>query len=79
LASTEIGKIEQLFNIEIDDDDFTTIAGLVTTEIGYVPKVKEKLHLSGLDVEILKADDKKIHLLRLRKSSDKEYSTANET
>ena len=77
LASTEIGEIEQLFNIEIDDDDFTTIAGLVTTEIGYVPKIKEKLHLSGLDVEILKADDKKIHLLRLRKSSDKEYSTTN--
>jgi Mg2+/Co2+ transporter CorC len=40
---------------------------LVTSEIGYVPKEGEKLRFRGLDVEILKADEKKIYLLRLRK------------
>jgi CBS domain containing-hemolysin-like protein len=68
LGSTEIGKIERLFGMEIEDDDFTTIAGLVTSESGYVPKIGEKLTFRGLDVEILKADEKKIYLLRLRKS-----------
>lgn len=68
LGSTEIGKIERLFEMEIEDDDFTTIAGLVTSEAGYVPKEGEKLRFRGLDVEILKADEKKIYLLRLRKS-----------
>ncbi len=29
LGSTEIGKIERLFDMEIEDDDFSTIAGLV--------------------------------------------------
>jgi putative hemolysin len=67
LGSTEIGKIERLLGMEIEDDDFTTIAGLVTSEIGYVPKEGEKLRFRGLDVEILKADEKKIYLLRLRK------------
>ncbi len=67
LGSTEIGKIERLFGMEIEDDDFTTIAGLVTSEIGYVPKAGEKLAFRGLDVGILKADEKKIYLLRLRK------------
>jgi putative hemolysin len=67
LGSTEIGKIERIFDMEIEDDDFTTIAGLVTSEAGYVPAVHEKLHFRGLEVEILKADEKKIHLLRLRK------------
>ena len=28
---TEIGKIERLFDMEIEADDFTTIAGLVMT------------------------------------------------
>lgn len=68
LGSTEIGKIERLFEMEIEDDDFTTIAGLVTTEVGYVPKIGETLDIRGMNVEILQADEKKLNLLRLRKS-----------
>ncbi len=67
LASTEIGKIERLFGMEIEQDDFTTIAGLVTSQLGYVPKKGEKLSMRGLEVEILKAGDRKIQMLRLRK------------
>ncbi len=78
LGSTEIGKIERLFDMEIEDDDFTTIAGLVTSEAGYVPKVSEKLTFRGLDVEILKADEKKIYLLRLRKSVEDVHKNAEE-
>ena len=46
LGSTEIDKIERLFDIDLEDEDYTTIAGLVTTEAGYVPKVGEKLTLA---------------------------------
>ncbi len=67
LGSTEIGKIERLFDMEIEDDDFSTIAGLVISEAGYVPKVGEKLDFRNLDIEILKADEKKIFLLRIKK------------
>lgn len=72
LGSTEIDKIERLFDLEIEDDDFTTIAGLVTSEAGYVPKVGEKLSVYGLDVEILRADEKRIGLLRLRQIKEGE-------
>ncbi len=77
LASTEIGKIERLFDLEIEDDDFNTIAGLVTTEIGYIPKVREKLTFRGLELEILKADDKRIQLLRIRKVEDTPEKSAD--
>lgn len=70
LGSTEIGKIERIFDMEIEDDDFTTLAGLVTSEIGYVPKKGEKLLIRGLDIEVLKADEKKLTLLRLRRASE---------
>lgn len=79
LGSTEIGKIERVINMEISDDDYTTIAGFVTTEVGYVPKTGDKLNFRGLDVEILQADEKKVHLLRIRKSVpeiDQESATA---
>lgn len=72
IGSTEIHHIERLFDEDLEDDDYTTIAGLVTSEAGYVPKQGEKLDLRGLSIEILKADEKKIHLLRLRKLVENE-------
>lgn len=80
LGSTEIDKIERLFDIEIADDDFTTIAGFVTSEAGYVPKAGEKLVLHGLGFEVLEAEEKRINLLRIKKASDEEieqYETDN--
>ncbi len=68
LGSTEIDKIERLFGTDLEDEDYTTIAGLVTSEAGYVPKVGDRLTLRGLAVEIMRADEKKLHLIRLRKA-----------
>jgi putative hemolysin len=76
LGSTEIGKIERLFEMEIEDDDFTTIAGLVISESGYVPRQGERLAFRGLDVEVLKADEKRINLLRLRRAPEESASQA---
>ncbi len=71
LGSTDIGKIERLFDIEIEDDDFTTIAGLVTSEAGYIPKIGETLNVRGLHIEVLQSDEKRINQLRLRKATQK--------
>lgn len=69
LASTEIGKIERLFDMEIEDDDFTTIAGLVINESGKVPEVGEALMMRGLEVEVLEADERRIIRLRVKKAT----------
>jgi putative hemolysin len=70
LGSTEIGKIERLFDLEIEADDFTTIAGLVMAEKGSVPRAGEHLTLRGLDVEVLDADEKRIGRLRLKQAPE---------
>jgi putative hemolysin len=67
LGSTDIDKIERLFDMEFEDEDFTTVAGFVTSEAGYVPHVGEKLNIRGLDIEVLRGDEKKLQLLRLRR------------
>jgi putative hemolysin len=77
LGSTEIGKIERIFDLEIEDDDFTTIAGLVISEAGYVPKRGEILDIRGLNIEVLKADEKKLQILRLRKSETESETQEN--
>lgn len=68
LGSTEIGKIERLFGVEIEDDDFTTIAGLVINESGKVPRSGEHLTFRGIDVEVLEADERRIGRLRLKRA-----------
>ncbi|HZG53390.1 MAG TPA: hemolysin family protein [Pyrinomonadaceae bacterium] len=69
LGSTEVDKIERLFDFEIEeDDDATTIAGLVISELGYVPRAGERLTFRGLDVEVLEADERRIARLRLRRA-----------
>ncbi|HZH31016.1 MAG TPA: hemolysin family protein [Pyrinomonadaceae bacterium] len=69
LGSTEVDKIERLFDFEIEeDDDATTIAGLVIGELGYLPRPGERLTFRGLDVEVLEADERRIARLRLRRA-----------
>ena len=79
LGSTEIGKIERLFAMEIEDDDFTTIAGLVISESGYVPRAGQRLAFRGLDVEVLEADERRINRLRLRKALESEAQVESNT
>lgn len=70
LGSTDIDKIERLFDIELEDDDYTTVAGMITSEAGYVPKTGDTIRLRGLEAQILRADEKKVGLVRLRRYSD---------
>jgi putative hemolysin len=79
LGGTEIGKIERLFGMEIEADDFTTIAGLVIAQKGSVPRPGEHLSFRGLEVDILDADEKRICRLRLRlaEAAKAEDATAN--
>lgn len=70
LGSTEIGKIERLFDMEIEDDDFTTIAGLVINVSGKVPPAGEHMNVRGLDVEVLEADERRIGRLRLKRAEE---------
>jgi magnesium and cobalt exporter, CNNM family len=79
LGSTEIGKIERLFDMEIEDDDFTTIAGLVINESGKVPAGGEVLNIRGLEVEVLEADERRINRLRVKALPQVDTEESDET
>jgi putative hemolysin len=79
LGSTEIGKIERLFDMEIEADDFTTIAGLVINESGKVPQTGERLTFRGLDVEVLEADERRIGRLLVKRADTANSSEMSQT
>jgi len=78
LGSTEIGKIERLFDMGIEADDFTTIAGLVINESGKVPQPGEQLTFRGLELEVLEADERRIGRLRVKRAADGNSNEASE-
>ncbi|MGH9930693.1 MAG: hemolysin family protein [Pyrinomonadaceae bacterium] len=78
-GSTEIGKIERLFDMEIEADDFTTIAGLVINESGRVPQPGEQLTFRGLELEVLEADERRIGRLRVKRATSENSNGMSQT
>ena len=78
-GSTEIGKIERLFDMEIEADDFTTIAGLVINEQGTVPNVGERLEMRGLEIEVLEGDERRINRVKVRAKPETVIDETDET
>ncbi len=67
-GATEVEELEELFDVELAEDDFLTVGGLVTSRLGRLPQKGERLTVKGLNIEILDADQKKIKKLRIWKS-----------
>ena len=65
-GSAEISSIEGLEEIMTDDMNCSTVAGLVLAHIGRVPAKGEAFTLEGVKIQILDADQKKIHRIRVQ-------------
>jgi magnesium and cobalt transporter len=64
-ALTPIEEFNQHFSADFDTDDFDTVGGLVSQQLGYVPKQGETIEMSGFLFEVLRADDRRVHLFRM--------------
>lgn len=65
-GGTEIRVVEELFNKEVEADDFTTIAGLLINLMNRLPVEGEKLEYKGIEFEVLESDGQRVHKVRLR-------------
>lgn len=68
-ATTKLHKLEQLLNLKVEEGDYETIAGFILHNLQRIPKEGEKFVLPPFEIEVLKADAKKIDKIRLRKLS----------
>lgn len=66
-AKVGIREMAERLGIEIEDGDFETVGGFVLSRVGRVPAVGERFELDGLDVEILEAERRRIHKIRVRR------------
>jgi CBS domain containing-hemolysin-like protein len=64
-GATKVEELEDIFEMELAEDDFITASGLVTHLLGRLPAKGEKLDIKGLAVEVLDVDPMRIKKLRM--------------
>jgi putative hemolysin len=65
-AKVNIDEVRDRLGVEIEPDGFETVGGYVLTRVGRVPAVGESFELDGLQVEVLEAERRRIHKVRVR-------------
>ena len=68
-AELPISSFNHLFGTDLSDLDMDPGGGMVTNELGHVPKRGERVVLAGHEVEVLSADGRRARLLRVNVSS----------
>ncbi len=67
-ALTPIDEFNEYFGSDFSDEEFDTIGGLVMHGFGHMPKRGETITLDRFQFKVLRADNRRIHLLQLAKT-----------
>ncbi|MCH9671124.1 MAG: CBS domain-containing protein [Gammaproteobacteria bacterium] len=64
-ALAEIEEFNEYFGTELSDEEFDTVGGFVISRFGYLPSRDESCDYGGLRFTVLRADKRRIHLIRV--------------
>ncbi len=65
-AKVNIAEVHERLGVEIEPEGFETVGGYVLTRVGRVPAVAETFDFDGLHIEVLEAERRRIHKVRMR-------------
>ena len=68
-AITTIEEFNSYFDSELQDQDVETIGGLLMRSIGRLPKRGENVKIGAFDFTVLRADNRRVHLLGVTTSA----------
>ena len=63
-----IELLDELFQVEIEEPEYETVAGLIFTSLGHVPQVGEKVDRFGLRFTVEAVADRRIQTVRVEKA-----------
>jgi len=66
-AKVDIDTAAERLGIDIERDGFETVGGFIVTHLGRVPTPGEKLDVGDVEVEVLEAERRRVHKVRLRR------------
>jgi len=68
-AVAHVDELEELFGIEFEPRDFDTVGGLVVSSFGRVPAEGETIVVRGIHLEVLRAEPRRVHEVRVRRAA----------
>ncbi len=76
-AKVSIDEFRDRLGVDIEDEGFETVGGYVLSRVGRVPAVGESFEIDGLIVEVLEAERRRIHKVRVKKGSPEPSAVQN--
>jgi magnesium and cobalt transporter len=73
-ALMPIEDFNEHFSIQLEDNEFDTIGGWVIHQLEHMPKKGEKLEYEHFRFEVLRADNRRVHLLKLKIKSKEQVN-----
>ncbi|MEK9721568.1 MAG: transporter associated domain-containing protein, partial [Quisquiliibacterium sp.] len=64
-----IDQFNKAFGTRFADEEFDTVAGLVTEQFGRVPHRGDSVVLQGIRFEVLRADGRQVQLLMVERAA----------
>ena len=74
-ARTLVEDFNDSFGSDFSDEEFDTVGGLVMHAFGHMPERGESVRLGDFDFKVLRADSRRLHLLRVTKGLPPETPT----
>ena len=66
-AKVNIAEVAERLGVTIEPEGFETVGGYVLAHLGHVPSVGESFDIGDLSAEVLEAERRRIHKVRLRR------------
>jgi len=66
-AKVNIDEVAERLGVEIEPEGFETIGGFILSSLGRVPTVGERFDVDGLSVEVLEAERRRVHKVRIHR------------
>jgi magnesium and cobalt transporter len=67
-ALTPVADFNAHFGTQFSDAEVDTVGGLVMTTLGRLPRRGERIAINGLQFEVLRADSRRVHLLKVARA-----------
>ena len=65
-ALTPIDVFDEYFSTHLTTDEYDTVGGFIVSQLEHMPQKGERLSVDNLRFEILRADNRRVHLIKLK-------------
>ncbi|MCX7092414.1 MAG: CBS domain-containing protein [Methylobacter sp.] len=65
-ALTPMDEFDEYFSTHLATDEYDTIGGFIVSQLEHMPKKGESLVVDAMKFEVIRADSRRVHLLKLK-------------